>query len=176
MFKLPKALARILLLLILILPFVLREISKTLEAYPAVLLPSGDSVVSTSDGVVVFGRSELVAVRSDGSEELLDPDALFGDIPGYYWTRIASREFGLKAENRKSLAIGAWAISAVVSPQATVQQQQQFQEWMVQRLEELNLSQISRVRVRHLKVFFDIDTRTEVKQEVTSYFDVEINR
>ncbi|MBE9076735.1 hypothetical protein IQ241_05390 [Romeria aff. gracilis LEGE 07310] len=172
--KLPKSVACVLLLLILIIPFVLLEL-RGIEAYPAVLLPSGDRVVTTSDGIVTFGMTELVAVHSDGQEEIIDPQAFFGNIPIDYWQPIARRGFGLDPEVITSFSLGVWTLSAKFSPQANAQQQQQLQAWMNQRLEFLNLKDIETVRVRYPKVFFDIDSQTEVSREVTRYFDYELD-
>lgn len=175
MFQLRKPIARASLFLILVIPFILSEISSGLEIYPAVLLPTGANLISTSDRIVVFRSSELVAIHSSGLEEILDPKVFFGDIPVQYWTSLANREFGFKTEERESLTVGLWTLSAVVSPQATGQQKQQLQEWMSHRLEALNLSQVSTLRVRKIIVSFDVNNKTEVAREVDSYFDIEID-
>lgn len=172
--KLPKFVVYTLLLLILIIPFVLLEL-RGIEAYPAVLLPSGDRVVTTSDGIVAFGSAELVGIHSDGQEEIIDPKAFFGDIPVDYWQPIARRGFGLEPEVITSFSVGVWTLTARFSPQSNTQQQQQLQEWMSQRLVGLSLSDIKSLRVRYPKIFFDIDSQTEVNREISHYFDYELD-
>lgn len=169
-----KLILRLIILGGLILPFLLREASNSLEPYPSALQPSGATKISTAEGVLRFSTTELVAIRSDGTEQRLDPNQFFGVIPNQYWTHIARNGFGLSEPKAQSVSLGIWTLSVTTILEASPDDRAAVMDWMKTRLTEIGIPDTEKLRVQQVRTLFDIDKRTIVKREVTEQTDVEI--
>lgn len=78
-----------------LVPLMLRGCSFHLEPYPALLLPTGSSMVLRQDHRHSYAQFVLSGVRPDGTEVRLNPRRFFDPIPATYWVRIAVQRFGL---------------------------------------------------------------------------------
>ena len=167
-----KLVLRLIILLGLILPFLLREVSNSLEPYPAVLQPSGATKISTTEGVLRFYKTELLAISHDGTEHPLDPRQFFHTIPNQYWTHIARNGFGLSQPKSRSFSIGIWTISATTILEASPKEKTAALDWMNARLIALGLPETDKLRVQQVRTLFDINQRMTIKSEITEQTDV----
>lgn len=151
---LTRSAGRVLFLAALVLGFLLRETSPDLEPYPAVLLPAGPDVVTRTEGMVPFGRLELVGIGHDGNERVLDPESFFDPIPVHYWTYIARRGFGVSRS----------------APQ------EETLEWMRSRAASQGVSKPKAVRVRQVVFRIDVDGDTVTDQNVVETLEVPLAR
>ncbi|ESA36269.1 hypothetical protein N836_07970 [Leptolyngbya sp. Heron Island J] len=169
-----KLVLRLIILLGLILPFLLREVSNSLEPYPAVLQPSGATKISTSEGVLRFYKTELLAIGNDGTEQFLDPRQFFNTIPHQYWTHIARNGFGLSQPKSRSFSVGIWTLSATTILEASPEERIAALDWMKARLIELEMPETEKLRVQQVRTLFDIDKRMIIENEITEQTDVEL--
>lgn len=165
---------RLILLLGLILPFLLREVSSSLEPYPAVLQPSGATKISVSEGVLRFHKTELIAILNDGTEQSLDPNRFFDTIPNQYWTHIARNGFGLSQPKSRSFSLGIWTLSATTILEADPVERKDVLNWLNTRLIALGITEANKLRVQQVRTLFDIDRRMTIKSEITEQIDVEL--
>lgn len=93
--------ATVLIALGLIVPECLRDFRKSLEPYPAVLLPKGSGTLQVKDGRIHMRRTLATAVRQ-GNWEKLDIGELMFPISEHYFSLLAQRNFGLKRSKRAS--------------------------------------------------------------------------
>jgi hypothetical protein len=84
----------LLIALLLLVPEGLRSRAKTLEPYPAVILPAGAGTLRIKKGTVSINRSYPTAKRH-GEWEEVDVSQFLTPIAGHYFGRIAGRNFGL---------------------------------------------------------------------------------
>lgn len=159
----------------LLVPFMLREDSRILEPYPAVLLPSGAAKISVVDGQVPGRALELVAIRADGTEETIDPRQFFtiNEIPSWPW--IAGRGFGLADGKSKQATIGSWTLSVATQRAASDAQRKEAIQWLKQRLASVGIPDAQSFQVRQLKIQYDINSRTIVDREAATKLDVQLN-
>lgn len=162
--------------LCLLIPFLLSEISPTLQPYPAILLPSGANTIYIEDNQVSFNRIELIAVLPDRSEQLLDPTVLFAPIPQQYWPHIARLNFGLGAEKTKSISFGHWTLMVRTRRAATDTEHAETIRWLRMQLARLGLADAVALNVRASLLTYDIVEQTEVKRETIweNYLELEI--
>ena len=165
---------RLLILLGLLCPFLLREASNSLEPYPAVLQPSGATKISASDGILRFSRTELIAISHAGTEQPLDPREFFDVIPNQYWSHIARNGFGLGEAKTRSVSLGIWTLSATTILEASPTERKAALDWMTTRLQRLGMSDVEKLQVRQVKTWFDIDKGVAVKSEITEQTNVEL--
>jgi hypothetical protein len=82
--------------MMLAVPFVLREVSPQLEAYPALLFPTGAFTAQVGDSTVAYPAIEVLAVMPDSSEHAINARAFMGRIPVQYFLKLSDRHFGLE--------------------------------------------------------------------------------
>jgi len=90
-------------------PLLLKIYKRSLEPYPAVMLPSGEWVVKREGNQAYYNAIELLAVKmgSDSLERISLEDFLY-PLPPHMITPLANKEFGLKhAENRSPREVDA---------------------------------------------------------------------
>ncbi len=154
MFKFNKTAVRVVVAACLAVPFLITEISKGLEPYPAVLQPSGAYTVSTADNILTFKKMQLIARDLEGSELVVDTDAFMGTIPHHFWTRIAGARFGLSREASDS--------------------KQETLNWIQARLLDQGIDRASTLVVRYIALSFDVNSGKEIHREVTKQIDVDL--
>lgn len=81
---------------VLLGPFVLREVSQDLEPYPALLMPKGACLAVNGEPSLRVTAWEAHVVQPDGTSERLAPKRLIGRIPVQYFGPLAVRRFGLE--------------------------------------------------------------------------------
>lgn len=168
--------ARLLIAIALLVPFGLRELSRSLEPYPAILQPSGAGKISTKDTRLRFYETELVAVRSDGSEQRLDPNEFMDKIPTQYWTHIARAHFGLGPAKTQDISLGIWTLTATTLKSASAQERVEALTWIHNRLKALGVEDAQTLKVSQIRILFDLQTATETQREITDQIDVDINQ
>lgn len=170
-----KTLRRVALMTILIVPFLLREVSGVYEPYPAILLPSWGQTATTRDGTITFGKGELLVIFDDGSEQKLDPELFFNIIPTQYWPRIGNNHFGLE---RRTFTNGVrfmqWKVIISYEHEATPDQRRETISWIRQQLTRLGITHAHTLRYRWLDVTFDIRKGIELKKTVKRQFEVQL--
>ena len=167
---------RLIIVLALLVPFSLRELSSSLEPYPAILQPSGSTKISTKDTVLKFYEMQIVAVRQDGSEQRIEPRALMDKIPIQYWTHIARSHFGLGPVKTQEFSLGIWTLTATTIKSASPQEKVEALNWIHNRLRELELEGVKTLSVRKIRILFDLNVGTEIKREITEQIDVDITQ
>ncbi|MBX2862988.1 MAG: hypothetical protein KTR27_05495 [Leptolyngbyaceae cyanobacterium MAG.088] len=170
-----KLVIRLILLLGLIVPFLLREMNNSLEPYPAVLQPSGATKISTSEGLLKFSRTELIIICSNGSEKSLDPNQFFDTIPTQYWTHIARNGFGFNEPKSKSVSLGIWTLQTTTVLKASPEDKKAALEWMHKQLKNLDIEDAETLRVQQVKTVFNLDKRITIKSEIIAQSDVELH-
>jgi len=98
----------------LVPPFVVRTLYYNLEAFPAVLLPSGAGTVSVGRGEVKFTRVALWGRRDGDSSNWarIEVERFLHPIPVHYLSGIARNSFGLNPAKAKLPSLAARLNSA----------------------------------------------------------------
>jgi hypothetical protein len=91
----------LLIALALIVPESLRSWAKSLEPYPAVILPAGASTIRIKRGTVPMSRLFLTAKRN-GKWEEVDVAKFMAPISKHYFGHVAGRGFGFPKSRRAS--------------------------------------------------------------------------
>ncbi|WP_424583741.1 hypothetical protein [Tunicatimonas sp.] len=99
MFKYKYLIGFISLMLFLLIPFVLRWYSPSLEPYPALLLPSGAHIVELEDGTFSYTLYEVYGFGQDGTSKKIDIQTFLEPIPPYLIWNLARHNFGLEGDN-----------------------------------------------------------------------------
>jgi len=81
---------------LLVTPFVLREMDKSLESYPAILLPAGACLIRADAETFDLVATEAYVLDTSGKETKVMPRAILGKIPLQYFTQLVKRRFGLE--------------------------------------------------------------------------------
>lgn len=89
----------LLIALALIVPESLRSFAKTLEPYPAVILPAGAGTVNINNGKVRVKRTFLTAMRN-GEWQEVDSSKFLAPIAEHYFGHITRRNFGFPKTKR----------------------------------------------------------------------------
>lgn len=176
MIRFDQLLIRLALFVFLIIPFLLREINSELEPYPAVLLPAGTGKISVTAKEVSFSQRQIFAVFPDGNEQLLNPAEFFPPIPEQYWTEIARNRFGLGPERSRSISLGIWTLTVRQQREADTSERRETVEWLQGRLQNLGISDAIAIRVRRMRITYNVEKRLESKREVVEEFDVNFNQ
>ncbi len=136
-FVYPNLIKFLLLSFILVVPFLLRFINTKLEVYPAVLFPSGASIISTEDSLLIFDKFELLGIDSiSGTRKKLDPEKFVHPIPKHYWTRMVPYRFGLDSVQQREISIRRLQIKVQDSLFFSAAQVEQTQIWFQTKLQE----------------------------------------
>jgi hypothetical protein len=93
--------ATLLIALGLIGPEYLRDSGRSLEPYPAVLLPKGSGTLRIKHGKIHLHRT-VATGRRRGEWEKLDVGKLMFPISEHYFSLLARRDFGLKRSKHAS--------------------------------------------------------------------------
>lgn len=102
----PNIAKSILLATFLLIPFLFRFVNSSFEMYPAILFPSGASIVNTKDTLLVFNKYELFGIDSlSNNKKQLNPKRFLDPIPMHYWTRISTYDFGLDSLRLRKVSI-----------------------------------------------------------------------
>ena len=79
----------------LVIPWGLSVLSHSLEPYPAVIMPSGEALVSLESNILDYERQSIWVQTQDDDWERLEPSEFLGPIPVQYFFAINSNGFGL---------------------------------------------------------------------------------
>ncbi len=88
----------IFLLIVLFIPFYLRTLQQ-IEPYPAVLMPSGPSVINNVNNQVKLKAKKLYAIDNTGKWKKINLRLLLYPIPPQYSETIASKGFGFDIDS-----------------------------------------------------------------------------
>ncbi len=92
--KYPYTILTIILFAALVGPFVLKLKNPGLEAYPAVIFPSGAGLVDAKEDLISSGSIELYGYKNGLTK--IDTKKLLGEIPNWYLYAIIDGNFGLE--------------------------------------------------------------------------------
>ncbi len=172
----PKLARRLILILVLFVPFLLRERGAYLEPYPAIVLPRGASLLDISEGVINYPFTELVAVDSAGVEHVLEPKAFFAPIPAHYWTRICRDNFGLEPQPfspiEKKISLGLWSIKLKHDRETTPEQRQETIAWLKDRAAAQGVTDAKLILVRFSRVTMRVADQEEIDEELVRVIEV----
>ncbi|MCP5048867.1 MAG: hypothetical protein GY940_16975 [bacterium] len=172
-----KTFRRIALILILIVPFLLREYDGRYEPYPAILLPSGGKTAPNQEGTITFGAGELLVILEDGSEQKLDSESFFGIIPIQYLPSIRYNHFGLEPRTfKKSLGTLPWKINLSYEHEATPDQRRETLNWIRKQLTRQGITDARTLRIRWLDVAFDIKKGIESEKTIKRQYDIQLDQ
>ena len=171
-----KMLVRVAVFAGLLGPLMLREKSGALEPFPAVLQPSGASKLTTKDTTLTFYTTQLIALKTDGSEQRVDAAAFMGNIPRHYWQKIAGSRYGLKLEASQGTSLGPWMLTTAADKPASSTEREEAIDWIHTRLQAQGIERVKALRTRKIKTSWDIESDTEVKREIQGETDVDIQR
>ena len=166
--------------LILVPPFILRDLQPWYEPYPAILFPVGSEKLSLQRENFLISRLELIAVNSDGQERPLDPAEFFSPIPVHFWPYIASnsQRFGLASpgpDDRKTKRLGSWELTMINRRTVTKRQQAEVANWLAARLRAVGLPDIRTILVRRTQVTIDIVSGKPIDAVNTYEYQVELD-
>ena len=129
--------AFLLLLVFLLIPFVLRIITPSLEVYPSIVLPSGAGKVKLANDGLTYQTTEIYGKNQvTGKLERLEVQDFFKPIPVQYFHAIVEGEFGLDPEYRKSIRSLLFERRTVGSTKVTEEEREQTREWLRTRLKK----------------------------------------
>lgn len=153
----------------LVLPLCVREISGV-EPYPAILLPTGATLVRELEGVVEFQSLALYAGRASGEELRLKVTSFMDPIPGHYLGGLATRVFGQLNVSRRQLRLGPLGEWSVNAKRASATERLQALEWLAARVFSADADAatlILRLETHHVEVatgkWYPPETRDEVR-------------
>ena len=96
--KPPSTLFTVVLLIILIVPYWLKR--QDLEPYPAVILPSGESITAIDNTTIRSRKQKIIVYSGMDSVETIIPK-LYPGVPSYYCMRIVNNSFGFPQQTLK---------------------------------------------------------------------------
>ena len=170
-----KGILRLTIAIGLVGPFLLRDISNSLEPYPAVLQPTGSGKIFTTDNILTFTETQLIATQADGSEHRVDTRAFVGQIPHRYWRAITDLNFGLGPAETQSVSLGMWELIVTEVKESSPKEREAMLAWIHARLAQQELHEINRLSTRQIDVFYDRESGAEVKRELAKQTDVDLN-
>ncbi|MGC1527685.1 MAG: hypothetical protein WA783_16700 [Phormidesmis sp.] len=175
MLPISKGILRLAIAIGLVGPFLLRDVSNSLEPYPAVLQPTGSGKIFTTDNILTFTETQLIAIQVDGSEHRVDTRAFVSRIPHRYWQPIADMNFGLGPAATQSVSLDAQEIAVAEVEESSLEERRAMLNWIHTRLAQQGLREIHRLSTRRIEVFYDKESGTEVGRKLTKQTDVDLN-
>ena len=156
---------------VLVVPFLLREVSGQLEMYPAVLFPVGALTAGTSDTLVTYPRYEIFAVMADSSAEPIPPGRFMGNIPAQYFTHLADSRFGLIEPTYRT----RWTNWFGKDRKWTAEERERTLDWLASRAEKAGHPDAVVIRVRRSIKTTDTRTGMETGSEVRYSYDIALH-
>lgn len=157
----------IFLLLVLFIPLSLRTL-KQIEPYPAVLLPSGVSLIKKVNNQVKLKVKKLYAIDKTGNWKKVDLRLLLHPIPLQFSEGLASKDFGfdtdfLKRNGGKDSLLNKTKNLNTVS--ANKEELKDLRKWLKTKLVEQNFATSTIKSVSYLETI-SIETGVVLEQEV----------
>ncbi|MEM9680656.1 MAG: hypothetical protein AAF901_10065 [Bacteroidota bacterium] len=158
--------------LMLGVPFALKLISGSLEMYPAVIFPSGASVVKTENGTTSFHSIELWGYKNNIPSKL-DTDQFLNPIPNWYLPKIVEGHFGLKPY-RKELQHGLIPFIIKTENDTSESALEETKAWIRGRLKAQGFDD-SGFMVRTYLISYSIETKAMVSTSIINETVYEIS-
>ena len=146
----------ILLTVFLLVPFILRWYSPSLEPYPALLLPSGAHIVKIKDGSFSYNLYEIYGFTKNGTKKKINTQSFLEPIPPYLIWNLVRHNFGLKRENLLAA------------------DRREAKQWFRQKLTKADC-RADRFLLANVRYYISLDKRQLLKQETIheKYFNLD---
>ena len=156
------------LVVVLFVPFVLRTLSKKLEPYPALILPSGASKIDLKEGVINVDSISIYGYDTQGKLQKIDVEQFIEPIPNHYFRHIANKEFGLSTKTTEEIWLkGLNKKINIKRKSISLENQRLAKIWVSNRLEQIGLS-TSSILIRNESKVLSINNAKEVSREITN--------
>ncbi len=143
--------------MILIGPFILKLKDSRLEAYPAIIFPSGASKVNIDKKTFSFTSIEILGYREDSISRIPIKNFL-GSIPPQYIYVISEANFGLSPFQQK-FKLYTPPIEFLVTNKNTPSKRKNTSLWIQERLRTQGLNESIFILRQYEKVY-NLDTHT----------------
>jgi hypothetical protein len=136
--------------------------------------PRGGGTVITTDGVVEFPATVIVARDPSGAEVVVDAAEFLDPIPAHYLEALAKDGFGLAEKDGVTVAVKGlnWSFD-MARPDVSDGDRRAARDWLARRLESLGLAPDS-FAVRYLVVAVDAGNGEEVGRTTVGETDVDL--
>jgi hypothetical protein len=152
------------LVLALLIPFALTFLSNA-EPFPAILFPSGETIVSIEKGVVTVWEHALLVEDERGERHRLSPLEFLDPIPLHYLRPLIKAGFGFsRASSRKLTSIGDLVSFSVPRHVPSNADRRQARRFIVKRLKAAGFGPGALV-VRREQVELDTATGRELSRK-----------
>jgi len=118
----------------LLLPFGLSFLAPQLEPYPAIIMPSGASLVHLERKHIQFIHTTLWGQSGSGEWRAVDPRALLDPIPVWYLDGLVRHDFGLSTPPTEAVPLRWIRTIHVPRPQPSHESVLQTEAWLRERL------------------------------------------
>jgi hypothetical protein len=133
--KYPNILYTTLLSGFLLVPFAIREVARTLEPYPAVLLPSGGGTIKTTEDQIDLDRRRIYGrVAGGGAWTSLSPTQFLDPIPTEFFFPLADRYFELSPFGSVTHWITGGVVIKIDTHKLTEEDVKNAKQWFRARL------------------------------------------
>jgi hypothetical protein len=158
------------LLLILMIPFILREMyGHNAELFPAVMLPSGAIKVPVGIHETSVKEINIYAQKSSGEWEKVNTAVFLSPIPTQYHKAILSKEFGVKKTDIKNLNPSnfiAQLKNRLKSREASDLEKDSIKIWLKNKLEKQGFMG-SMIKIVHTTTKRDMSNNSQQSQRNT---------
>ena len=150
--------AFLILMIFLLVPFLLRIITPSLEVYPSIVLPSGAGKVKLTDGDLTYHTTEIYGKKMTGELVRLDVREFLKPIPVQYLHAIVEGEFGLEPDYRKRINSLLFESRIVGGTKVTEEERAQTRAWLRVRLKQAGCRD-SVLIVQRRRIAYDTGSR-----------------
>lgn len=163
---------RVLIVLFLLLPFLLKSIDRFLEPYPAILFPAGGKKVKAFDGnITVHNELEYYLVLKSGETIKIDLMEAFNNLPNNRVKALLNKDFGLTRNSNKPFKVNIASNVVMLDLQKKLPESkiEEGKTWLKEQLGysfNIDKENIINLRVDNCKTYRDITNESkEIKKE-----------
>ncbi len=152
----------------LTVPFGLRVLSPRLEPHPAILFPSGASVIRVDRAEVSFERTTLWGASEAGEWFALDPGRFLHPIPVQYLDALAANDFGLVRRAVEPVVLRyVWSVVTPPGHVPSVADVAETRRWLAERLVAFGADPAV-MRASRERLTLEVPTGRSLRSEVLS--------
>ncbi len=157
----------IFLLIVLFIPFYLRTLQQ-IEPYPAVLMPSGPSVIKNVNNQVNLKVKKLYAIDNTGKWKKINLRLLLYPIPPQYSETLASKGFGFgndSSEGDRTKNEFFKKIKDINTASPSKEELADLRQWLKMKLAQQNFA-TSAIKLVTILQSISIETEVVLEQKV----------
>ncbi len=163
------------LILVLLVPFVLKTVSRKLEPYPAIILPSGASKLDLKEGKIGVDGISIYGYDTQGNLEKIDVKQFIAPIPSHYFHVLANNEFGLSTKTTDEIWLRGLNKKIDIKRKSTSSEHQELAKiWLANRLKKLGLS-TSSILIRYEFKELSINDGKELSRKITNEKNISLH-